>query len=138
MRHAAFILLVCALACARAAAPAPGSVRPADAVRIDLDTVRDSVFVVAQLESRPVTLTCPTLEYPRALRAQGVQGRVLIQLIIDTLGRAEPNTIRVLDTPDVGLSEAAMKAARGCIFKPGRVRGRAVRVKVDVPFDFNL
>src|SRR2546429_3323071 len=40
-------------------------------------------------------VTAPPLEYPPALRRAGLQGRVTVQAVIDTLGRAEPASLKV-------------------------------------------
>jgi len=61
---------------------------------------------------------------------------VLLQLIIDTLGRPEPESIRALTSPHDLMSSAAIDALRACQFTPARVRGRAVRALVQIPLDF--
>ena len=48
----------------------------------------DQVFMESVVEERPEVLSGPQLQYPDLLRQAGVQGRVLVQAIIDTSGRA--------------------------------------------------
>src|SRR5581483_8591233 len=52
----------------------------------------NEVFV----EAKPSVLSGPTLQYPELLRQAGIQGRVIVQAIVDTLGRAEPNSVKIL------------------------------------------
>src|SRR5213083_2065240 len=50
----------------------------------------DQVYAEAAVDERPEIVSAPPLEYPPALRHAGLQGRVTVQAVIDTLGRAEP------------------------------------------------
>src|SRR6266568_3055500 len=56
----------------------------------------NEVFMEAIVEEKPAVLSGPTLQYPELLRQAQIQGRVLVQAIIDTLGRAEPPSVKVL------------------------------------------
>jgi len=57
------------------------------------------VFMESVVEERPEVLSGPALNYPDLLRQAGVQGRVLVQAIIDTSGRAEPPSVKVIQVP---------------------------------------
>jgi len=50
----------------------------------------NEVFMEAIVEEKPAVLSGPTLQFPELLRQAQIQGRVLVQAIIDTSGRAEP------------------------------------------------
>ena len=76
-------------------------------------------------------LAGPPPAYPERLRAAGIEGRVVLQVVIDTLGRAEP-AARVVESANRGFDAAALAFVRGALFRPGRVRGRAVRVLIRV------
>ncbi|HXL06499.1 MAG TPA: energy transducer TonB [Gemmatimonadales bacterium] len=89
------------------------------------------------VEEPPALLAGPPPAYPELLRAAGIEGRVVFQVVIDTLGRAEP-AARVVESANRGFDAAALAFVRGALFRPGRVRGRAVRVLIRLPIDFTL
>lgn len=89
------------------------------------------------VEEPPALLGGPPAAYPDLLRAAGIEGRVLLQVVIDTLGRAEPGA-RVVQGSNRGFDDAAVAYVRGALFRPGRVRGRAVRVLIRLPIAFTL
>jgi TonB family protein len=76
--------------------------------------------------------------YLPALRDAGVQGRVLIELIVRPDGLPDTNSFHVRATPNDGLAQAALTALGASTFTPGRLRGRAVYAKISVPYDFRL
>lgn len=106
----------------------PGSVVPSS----------DQVFLESVVEERPEILSGPAIQYPALLREAGVTGRVVVQAIIDSTGRAEPASLRVLQSPNPGFDQSARNYVLGAQFRPARVHGRAVRVLVNLPIDFNL
>jgi protein TonB len=90
------------------------------------------------VEERPDLLSGPQPQYPDLLRQAGIQGRVVVQAIIDTTGRAEPASVKVIQSPNPGFDLAAKTAVLKALFRPARVHGRAVRVLVNIPYDFKL
>ena len=98
----------------------------------------DQVFLESVVEERPERLTGPGAQYPDLLRQAGVSGRVLVQGVIDTTGRAIPNTVRVVQSPHPGFDDAAKRVMLQSLFRPGRVGGRAVKVLVSLPVDFTI
>lgn len=89
-------------------------------------------------EERPVLLSAPPPDYPAALRDAGVEGTVVVRLIVDSLGRVEPGTVTVVRCDHPGLATPAAQSLRLARFRPARVAGRAVRVLVEVPVRFRL
>jgi outer membrane biosynthesis protein TonB len=69
------------------------------------------------------------LVYPDSLRRKGISGRVLLEFVVDTLGRVEPG-VRVLETADPLLVGPAKQMLQEARYAPGRVHGRPVRVLV--------
>jgi len=90
------------------------------------------------VDERPEVLTGPPLAYPEPLRQAGIAGRVLVRAVIDTLGRAEPASVVVLESPNRGFDRAAIDYVRRALFRPARVLGRPVRVLVEVPIEFRI
>src|SRR5512143_279049 len=90
------------------------------------------------VEDRPELLAAPVPPYPALLREARVEGLVTIEVVVDTTGRAEPGSLRVVQSDNAGFNAAAVATIRGALFRPGRVWGRAVRVLVHVPVAFRL
>lgn len=99
---------------------------------------RDAVYMETVVDLRPQVLASPPIRYPDKLRQAGLEGRVVVEAIIDTLGRAEPRSVKIIGTPDLEFADAARDWVRHANFRPGRVRGRPVRVLVRLPVDFKL
>jgi len=98
----------------------------------------DQVFMESVVEERPEVLSGPSLVYPDLLRQAGVQGRVIVQAIIDTSGRAEPQSVKIIQSPNPGFDQPARSYVLRALFRPARVHGRAVRVLVNLPIDFKI
>lgn len=115
-----------------------------DTVFINLDPgsgvvpSRDQVFVESVVDERPEILSGPSLVYPDLLRQAGIQGRVLVQAIIDTMGRAEPQSVKIIQSPNPGFDQSARDYMLRALFRPARVHGRAVRVLVNIPIDYSI
>jgi len=90
------------------------------------------------VEEPPALLAGHPPIYPELLRSAGIGGRVIVQAVVDTFGRAEPGTAAVIASPNPGFDGPARAYVLGALFRPARVHGRAVRVLVSVPIDFAL
>jgi TonB family protein len=98
----------------------------------------NEVFMEAIVEEKPALLSSPQLLYPDLLRQAGIQGRVMVQAIVDTLGRAEPASVKVTQSPNPGFDAAAKNMVQKSLFRPARVHGHAVRVLIQIPIDFRI
>ena len=67
----------------------------------------DEVYSEATVDEPAAIVTAPPLEYPPALRRAGLQGRVTVQAVIDTLGRAEPASLKVIARPNTAFDQSA-------------------------------
>ncbi|AXJ01495.1 outer membrane transport energization protein TonB [Cyclonatronum proteinivorum] len=74
--------------------------------------------------------------YPEIARRAGIQGRVVVQFIIDEQGYV--NDPFVVRSAGGGLDEAAIAAVQKVRFTPGMQRGRPVRVQYTLPVQFRL
>jgi protein TonB len=74
--------------------------------------------------------------YPEIAKRAGVEGKVYILAYVDENGNVTKT--EVLKGIGAGCDEAAEKAVRETKFKPGKQRGKPVRVKVAVPIIFKL
>jgi len=93
---------------------------------------------VAFVDQLPAILAGPVPSYPDLLRQAGIQGRVVLEAVVDTVGHVEPGLIVVVSAAHPGFVAAARQAVAATLFRPAMVRGRAVRVRVRIPMEFAL
>jgi len=77
-------------------------------------------------------------QYPDMLRTAGIEGTVLAQFVVDTTGRAEMNTFKVLKSDNDLFSNSVKNALQRMRFLPAEVGGRKVKQLVQQPFQFSL
>ena len=77
-----------------------------------------------------------SVKYPAMATRAGIEGRVVIQFIVNEEGRVE--NPRVMRHIGGGCDEAALEAVRKAKFIPGRQRGRPVKVQYSLPIVFRL
>jgi len=56
----------------------------------------NSVITEAVVDERPEVIAGFTPEYPDLLRQAGVEGTVVVEVVVDTAGHAEPGSLRVV------------------------------------------
>lgn len=95
------------------------------------------VYAEALVEEKPERLSV-VMEYPPLLRQAGIEGSALIEFVVDTTGRAEPRSIKVIQGTNPEFERSARNMIARALFRPGRVHGRAVRVLVRMPVNFTL
>ncbi|MBU1680395.1 MAG: energy transducer TonB [Bacteroidetes bacterium] len=74
--------------------------------------------------------------YPEIAKRAGVQGRVYIKAYVDEFGIVSKT--EVIRGIGAGCDEAAQQAVHQTKFKPGKQRGKPVKVQVTVPVLFKL
>jgi len=100
----------------------------------------DQVYSTLQVDQPPALLSGPPLDrdYPTLLRQAGIRGRVVLQAVIDTTGKAELTSIEVIESPHPGFNEAAKRWMTRALFRPARKGGQPVRVLVRQAIDYSL
>jgi len=96
------------------------------------------VFSVDVVQEKPERLAGPPLVYPPLLQQAGIEGTVMVQAIIDTMGRVEPNSIKITQTANPGFNESAKTVVLKSLFRPARVYGKAVRVLIQIPILYSI
>ncbi len=76
--------------------------------------------------------------YPDILRSGGVEGQVLAQFVVDTTGRVEVATFRVLRSDHAMFEQAVRSALPNMRFLAAEIGGRKVKQLVQQPFVFAL
>jgi TonB family protein len=89
-------------------------------------------------EERAEVLTAPLPVYPDLLRQAGVQGRVVLEAVIDTTGRVLSQSIAVVSATNPGFVAPARQALQATLFRPAMVAGKAVRMRVRIPYEFAI
>jgi hypothetical protein len=97
------------------------------------------VFVESQVD-RPSASVPGTLmvRYPTPLQSADVTGCAALQFVVDTAGRAEPATFRVLAATHPAFASAAAAAVVGGRYRAGQRGGRAVRAVTRQSFAFEI
>jgi len=76
------------------------------------------------------------IKYPEIAKRAGIEGRVFVKAFIDEEGNVAGT--EVMKGIGAGCDEAAIHAVENTKFKPGRQKGKAVKVQVTVPILFKL
>lgn len=97
-----------------------------------LPTATDE-FLVSRM---PVLVSEARISYPAQAKAAGVEGAVVMDLLIDAQGKVRQVTL--LKGPGRGLNEAAMEAIKRFEFKPALVQDKPVAVKIRYTYRFIL
>jgi TonB family protein len=111
-----------------AKAPDNDKLLPSDADSIPIPTEDYLVTAMPQLEREVV------IPYPPAVKKRGVQGAVIMDLIIDSAGRVRKADL--VEGPDPELNSAAVNAALGFKFRPAMVQNKPVAVKIRYAYKF--
>jgi TonB family protein len=75
-------------------------------------------------------------KYPLAAKAAGIQGTVLLEMVISKEG--EPLDIRVVSSPDDNLTQSALEAVRQWRYEATLLNGNPVEVITDVLVNYTL
>jgi TonB family protein len=98
----------------------------------------DAVLSVDVVQEKPERLAGPQPVYPPLLMQAGIEGTVMVQAIIDTMGRVEPTSVKVTQTANPGFNESAKQTVMKSLFRPARVYGKAVRVLIQLPITYTI
>jgi len=102
---------------------------------IELQIESDSVHFYFAVDEKPEIIEYSTPDYPASVRKEKIEGIVVVTVTIDKQGNVI-NAKIFKSIPE--LDPYALEAAKEFKFKPARQRGKLVKVKMNVPFDFKL
>lgn len=121
------------------------SVAPDSVVAVPTDSVaKDEVFMVAeQMPEYPggmkelFKFLQDNVKYPESAMKKNVQGRVIVQFVVEKDGT--PTEFNVVRSVDPDLDAEALRVMKAMSkWKPGMQKGEPVRVKYTVPVSFQL
>jgi len=98
----------------------------------------NEVYAEGLVEERPALLSAPAPVYPALLRQAGIQGRVILPAVIDTTGRVEPASVRIMKSPHPAFDQPTKDWLLNALFRPARLHGRRVRVLVNLQIDYSI
>jgi protein TonB len=78
----------------------------------------------------------PTPKYPSLLESSRIEGSVLAQFVVDTLGRAEMSSFKVLDASNDLFAQSLRSTLARWRFYPAEAGGRKVKQIVQLPLRF--
>jgi protein TonB len=76
--------------------------------------------------------------YPDMLRQAGVEGEVLAQFVVDTTGKAEAGSLKILKSSHDMFVQSVKNALPQMKFIPAEVGGKKVKQLVQQPFTFSI
>lgn len=76
--------------------------------------------------------------YPEILKNAGFQGKVLASFVIDTSGKADVSTFKVISSAHDMFTKAVRDQLPRMRFLPAEVGGRKVKQLVQLPFEFTI
>ncbi len=88
-------------------------------------------------DERPVLIKFVSPRYPELARQAGIEGTVLLRVLIDERGKVISATVLNSDVTDT-MVRAAIAAAKQFRFKPAKQRMKPVKAAVAVPIRFKL
>ena len=80
----------------------------------------------------------PGPRYPDMLRSANVEGEVLAQFVVDTTGRADMSTFKVLKSSHDLFTNSVRSTLPNMRFYAAEIGGRKVKQLVQMPFQFTL
>ena len=99
----------------------------------------DQPYFEFQVEKQVTTApNSPQPRYPDILKSANVEGEVLAQYVVDTTGRADVRTFKVLKSTHELFTKSVRNALADMRFEPAEIGGHKVKQLVQQPFTFAL
>ena len=112
----------------RDAPPPPPPAEDEETYFVAVEDLPEPVNGIAGIQSLVV--------YPEIAKRAGVEGTVFVEAYVDETGNV--TRTNVVKGIGAGCDEAAMSAVQKTKFKPGKQRGKAVKVRMSIPIRFRL
>jgi TonB family protein len=101
--------------------------------------VEDVVYAAATEDARfeaAALISQPDPKYPAVLEEAGISGAVVLRFVVDTSGRVEWASIRVIESTREEFVAPARESVAGAVFRPARLGVRTVRQLAEEPIRF--
>jgi protein TonB len=105
----------------------------------NVTTPGNQIYAESQVEKPVMAIQgSASPRYPEVLKAAGVQGEVVATFVVDTTGRADPASFKVVTATNDLFGAAVRTALPGMRFLPAEIGGRKVKQQVQQPFVFTI
>ena len=95
-----------------------------------------AIFNLAELDRHPEPVVQVAPTFPFNLKRDSIEGRVIVDFVVDTEGRVLGAT--AVESSHPGFEEAAVTGVTRWKFRPGQRNGRPVNTRMRVPILFRL
>jgi protein TonB len=99
------------------------------------EQTEDQIYNFFTVDEKPVVVTDAQPVYPQNAIDQGIEGTVVVKVVIDKNGRVS-NAEIFRSIPQ--LDNAALQTVRAKVFSPGKVGGAPVNTEMNIPIEFVL
>jgi TonB family protein len=96
------------------------------------------VYVETSIDEPPQRVSSPPIEYPKLLQQAGIEGKVVVTAIVGVDGDVEAGSVEILSSTHEAFDASARNLVARSRFVPGKVDGRPVRVRIELPIQFSL
>lgn len=111
---------------------------PKDGLKID-ETEDELFFIAVEENPEPIggiAAIMDKIKYPPLARQAKVEGEVIVRAYVNEVGLVTGT--QIVKGIGLGCDEVAQNAVQNTPFRPGKQRGRPVKVQVNIPIQFNL
>jgi TonB family protein len=99
----------------------------------------DELKRTGPVTGKPISLAkSVNFVYPRTAKLAGLSGSALVQFVVDTSGRAKPESITCLQATYKDFADAATAVVKTMEFRPAELEGHKIEQLVQYPIDFKL
>ena len=137
------LLFLCLTACEKAPSRQNVNSTASDTTASTSDNYSDTTatddFNLTEYDTPPTPVQNPMPVYPVKLRKSGIQGSVVLNVMITPDGTVgDVSVLTSLMSGAGGLDEIAASAVKGWIFKPALKNNKPVQAEIRVPIVFSL
>ena len=100
-------------------------------------TQRSKIYTILDLDNQPEIMISTEPKYPEFAKQEGIEGLVILKLIIDTDGSVIKVTV-IKSLKEYGFDEEAIKAVKKWKFSKCSVKGTPVKYTIFQPIAFKL
>lgn len=92
----------------------------------------------SQVSVPPKMIKVVKPRYPEALETMEIEGEIILQAVINSDGKVEARSIRVIKKLHPDLDQASVEALGASEFSPGMIDGHPVRVIMQIPYTYKF
>lgn len=102
------------------------------------DVMFDTIATAIDVDSIARVVQSAAPAYPEALLAQNVEGKAVVQYVVDTLGLVDTLSFAVIEATHIQFAEAVRAVLPAMRFTPAILASRKVKQLVQQPFLFRI